>query len=349
MSQSGVPQTAPHVAASPAAGVQPGISVVVPTYNRRQSLQRLLQALATQTLPPDSFEAVVVDDGSTDGTPDLLRRLAISLPYRLRVFQQGHGGPAQARNLGVERAQRRLIVFLDDDVVPAPDLLAAHVAAHAVERDAVVIGPMSPPRDVPRPAWIRWEEEQLEKQYKAMMAGQWACTARQFYTGNASLPREWFLQSGGFDVGFKRAEDVELAYRLADRGARFVFDPRASVLHYAARTFDAWCRTPYQYGRYDVVMERDKGQETLQWATHEFHFRHPLSRRLIRLCVGQWLLLTGTVVALRGLAAFTDRVGARRATSAALSAIFSLRYWQGVCDELGGPQPLWHLIAAAKG
>ncbi|MDQ3703086.1 MAG: glycosyltransferase [Chloroflexota bacterium] len=327
---------------------EPIVSVVVPTYNRSQSMQRLLHVLGAQTLPVDRFEVVVVDDGSTDGTPEVLRRSAAALPYRLRVFEQQHGGPALARNLGVAQARGRLIVFVDDDVVPAADLLATHVATHESEPDAVVIGPMSPPYDMPRPAWIRWEEKQLLAQYESMIAGLWACTARQFYTGNASLPRDRFLRAGGFDAHFKRAEDVELAYRLHNAGARFIFNHRAVVLHYAARSFEAWCQTPYQYGRYDVVMERDKGHESLQQATREYHYRHPLSRLLTRFCVGRRVPLALTVLALRLVTLVADWVGARWVTSISLSAIFSLRYWQGVCDELGGPGPVWRLVAAAR-
>ena len=72
-------------------------------------------------------------------------------------------------------------------------------------------------------AWIRWEEEMLEVQYQAMLSGEYPCTPRQFYTANASLSRDRFLEVGGFDGTFKRAEDVEMAYRMRDRGASFVF------------------------------------------------------------------------------------------------------------------------------
>src|SRR3954452_23505252 len=86
----------------------PLLSVVVPTYNRRAGLERLLRALGEQTLPPDQFEVVVVNDGSQDDTADLLATLA--LPYRLRALAQANAGPAAARNLGVTQAEGWLIV-----------------------------------------------------------------------------------------------------------------------------------------------------------------------------------------------------------------------------------------------
>jgi GT2 family glycosyltransferase len=326
--------------------VEPFVTIVIPTFNRWASLQRLLESLAGQTYSRASFEVVVVDDGSTDGTVELVRHLDV--PYRLKVIEQPHHGPAAARNLGVEYARGALIVSLDDDVVPLPDLIAAHVAAHQDQRDAVIVGPMSPPREWPRPVWVRWEEEKLQVQYRALTAGEYPCTPRQFYTGNASLSRAQFLDAGGFDPSFKRAEDVELAYRLRDRGARFAFDPRAEVLHYASRSFESWCRTPYQYGQYDVIMHRDKGRETLHCAAFEFHHRHVLARLLARLCVGRAMLVRATVLAMGSVVYAAERLGAGQPAAMALSGIFNLLYWQGACDALGGPEPVWYYIAAGR-
>ena len=115
------------------------------------------------------------------------------------------------------------------------------------------------------------------------------------------------IRAGGFDPAFKRAEDVELAYRLRDVGMRFVFNPRADVRHYASRSFSAWLRTPYQYGRYDVIMARDKGQETLQCATYEFYERNWLTRAMTRLCVGRPMLFGASMQLMRMAAQAADR------------------------------------------
>ena len=330
----------------PDRGQPPLVSVIVPTYDRCAGLQRLLQALAGQTACPDCFEVVVVNDGSRDGTDQMLA--TIQTPYRLRVLEQANAGPAAARNVGVQRAEGRLIVFLDDDVVPLPELLAAHIEAHGDAEDLVVVGPMSPPPDATRSVWVRWEERQLLKQYDAMQNGLFACTPRQFYTGNASVSRERLLAAGGFDDRFKRAEDVELAFRLWAMGARFLFEPRADVLHYASRTFASWMRTPYQYGRYDVVMGREKGINTFELACHEFERRHVWNRRLTRACVGHFWRRPATL-GLFMAALLADAIGLENAASFALSAIFNLQYWQGASDELGGPAPVWQAVAEPAG
>jgi GT2 family glycosyltransferase len=314
----------------------PRLSVVTPTYNRRASLERFLYSLEVQTLPADQFEVIVVDDGSSDDTLPFLDRLRVD--YAIRVLRQAHQGPAQARNLGAAQAHAELVLFLDDDVVAAPNLLARHLASHARQPDAVVIGPMLPPPAAwRRSAWVRWEEVMLEKQYRDMRTGKYPCSPRQFYTANASVHRAQFLRAGGFDPSFKRAEDVELAYRLRDLGAHFVFDPEAPIYHYAERSFESWCRTPYQYGRYDVHMHRDKGNEALACATREFVYRHPLTRLLVRGCVGHPGRVRLALSLLRGTARAADRLGAHRPAGLVLSGVFNLLYWQGVADELGQP------------
>lgn len=321
----------------------PLVSVVTPTFNRRASVDRYLLALAGQTCSSDRFEVLVVDDGSSDGTADHLRQLR--LPYDLRVLEQAHGGPARARNLGVANARGAIVLFLDDDVVPEPDLIAEHLRSHEAGTDRVVVGPMLPPPDsFPRSAWVRWEETMLLKQYRDMLAGKYSCTPRQFYTANASVPRELFLRVGGFDTSYQRAEDVELGYRLRDHGAAFVFNNHAAILHYATRSFESWCRTPYQYGRYDVAMQRDKGAETLLQATCEFRQRHPLTRLMVLLCVSHARWGRMALLAMRGAAAAAERLRMRRAGKAALSGIHNVLYWQGVDHELGGRGQARHLL-----
>ena len=109
------------------------VSVVVPTYNRSDRLRRVLVALDRQiTTTPDgrtfTFEVVVVSDGSTDDTVEVAEKLETSYP--LRVMEQENSGPAGARNRGVQATTGRIIVFIDDDVIPAPGCLRAHVSRH---------------------------------------------------------------------------------------------------------------------------------------------------------------------------------------------------------------------------
>src|SRR5207249_2796947 len=135
--------------------------VVIPTYNRVAQLRRVLSALEQQTFPMDDFEVAVVPDGSDDGTVAYLKTW--QTPLRLLPLVQTRQGASVARNLGVAAAQGEIIIFLDDDVVPAPQLIAEHVRSHAQNGDeAIVLGPMLPPPDFTLSAWVRWEQAMLE-------------------------------------------------------------------------------------------------------------------------------------------------------------------------------------------
>jgi GT2 family glycosyltransferase len=316
------------------------VSVVIPTFNRRERLQRVLRALAEQTYR-GPVEVVVVSDGSTDGTDEFLA--SGSTPIPVVAASQENQGPAAARNRAVELATGELLVFVDDDVVPVPGLVAAHVAAHQrLGPDVVVIGPMLDPIDHRMSPWVRWEQAMLAKQYDAMIAGRYEATARQFYTGNASVARRHVLDAGGFDTRFRRAEDVELAYRLSDRGLRFAFEPAAEGLHYAERTYSSWWATGYAYGRNDVVFARDGGRLPIRyWIGKEFKARHPVVRALTRWCVTRPRAAAVVSQGLRGVTVLTDLVRLRSIALQAASGIYNIAYYRGVVDELGSADEFW--------
>jgi GT2 family glycosyltransferase len=326
---------------------QPTVSVVIPTYDRKSQLRRTLEGLAAQTDVNAEFEVIVVSDGSTDGTDDYLASPAPPLP--VLALRQANAGPAAARNRGVEAARGDLVLFVDDDVVPAPDLVATHLRRHASpDDDLVVIGPMCTPPDQQLSPWVQWEQDMLYKQYDAMNNGEYEATARQFYTGNASVARRHLREAGGFDPSFRRAEDVELAYRLADRGLKFAFDPDAVVFHYAERSFDAWRAAARAYGRNDVIFATDQGRTwLLDSISREFHGRHRLVRGVTRICLPRPRVASATATALSALARATSRVGAHRVAQPAFSALYNLEYYRGMAEQLGDPARLLARFDAA--
>ena len=94
----------------------PILSVVTATYNRKDTLKMSLEHLSRQTLPADDFEMVVVDDGSSDGTGEMIRTLQYELPFTLRYFHQRNQGPGAANNRGAREARADLINFIADDI-----------------------------------------------------------------------------------------------------------------------------------------------------------------------------------------------------------------------------------------
>jgi len=325
--------------------VTPSVSVVVPTYNRLDRLRRVLAALAQQTFPRERYEVIVVSDGSSDGTDEYLT--GGHAPLETVAVSQPNAGPAAARNRGVEAAQGALILFVDDDVVVAPDLIEQHVRSHEGDGNGlVVIGPMLTPPDFPLSPWIQWEQRMLYKQYDAMQRGDWEPTFRQFYTGNASLKRRTFLDAGGFDARYLRAEDVELSYRLDEAGCRFRFNPKAIGWHYAERRFDAWLRNAYDYGVNEVMFARDHERpELLETVRHDFRQRHPLIRTTSHVAVGRPRLARAVQAGLNTGAKVGARLRLERLPRVLLSLTYNIAFYRGVADELGGPEEFDRAIA----
>ncbi len=232
----------------------PAVDVVIPTFERPSGLRRCLEALAKQTFA--DFAGTVVDDASATPTEAAIP-LAIRDRLDLTVVRlEENGGPGRARNRGVRQGHAPIICFLDDDIIPAPDLVARHYESVRHEPALVAIGPMVEPPGAASPPWMRWESEGLEEQYRAMEAGEFAPTWRQFYTGNAALSRAAFEAGGGFDERFRRAEDIELAFRLERAGCRFLFDPDARATHQAARSAATWLAIPRAYARMHVALDQ---------------------------------------------------------------------------------------------
>jgi GT2 family glycosyltransferase len=324
---------------------QPLVSVITPTYNRRESLLATLRALESQSFPAHQFEVVVISDGCTDGSADACRALQRS--HTLRVIEQANAGPAVARNVGCQQARAPLLVFLDDDVIPDPDFLTAHWRIHQQGQKQVVIGPLLRPASARLQPWVYWELATLKQQYNAMARGEWEPSPRQFYTGNASVARAAVLDAGGFNPEFRRAEDVEMAYRLQGSGYTFVFAPQARGLHYAHRSFASWKAIASSYGRADVMMARILGfRGILNAIGREFHQRVMPLQLVARVCISHPSLLRATVaassVAARLLSLLPGRTG-QRLSGVAYSVIFNLLYWEGVAKETGY-NAFWDLV-----
>src|SRR5438093_9911472 len=116
----------------------PELTVVIPTHNRRKRLETLLRSLENQTTSHEAFDVVVAVDGATDGTEEMLN--AFRARYRLTVVSTAQGGPARARNQGTARATGRYLLFLDDDIIADPELVAEHLRIQRQEDGVVGLG-----------------------------------------------------------------------------------------------------------------------------------------------------------------------------------------------------------------
>jgi glycosyltransferase involved in cell wall biosynthesis len=181
------------------------VTVIIPVYNRAGPTREAVASVLEQDLVAD---IVLVDDGSTDDTPQTLDELAASADGRITVVRRPNGGPGAARNTGVEQVDGGLITFLDSDDLMTPGRLTKQVSAWSADPRAVVIGRerLEVADGVDPGAHVRRRQEQGETRYQT----------------SALLSVEQFRAVGGFDESMWFAEDSDLLQRLTEAGNRIV-------------------------------------------------------------------------------------------------------------------------------
>lgn len=215
---------------------RPAVSVVIPSYNRATGLKRVLDAFERQRPSDLPFEVVVVDDGSSDETPELLASWR-SRRFPLYFVRQENAGPARARNRALGLASGTFVLFGGDDIEPHPELVARHVAKHRrlADRRAAVLGLTRWPEDLELTSTMRHVDGPGAQQFSyAVFVDGAEYDFRHFYTSNVSLRRDFLAaEPTGFSTEFPAAafEDAELAYRLAGRGMRIVYHRAALAWH----------------------------------------------------------------------------------------------------------------------
>jgi glycosyltransferase involved in cell wall biosynthesis/peptidoglycan/xylan/chitin deacetylase (PgdA/CDA1 family) len=229
------------------------VSVVIPTYNRRSSLERCLSSLAAQSFPVMEYEVIVVADGCTDDTVELLRSFAPRFAFRW-LSQQNQGAPA-AQNLGVAAATGAIILFLDDDCVCGTDVIAAHYDAHAQQDQIVAIGALRLHPDTP-PGTLHDVVSDLEDTEWRRLTSEGARRSDLMLCANSSVSRMAALDCR-FDTTYMRMHDVEAGIRLWAKGFRPRFVPRAIVYELYTKTVSAMLADSYQHGKYEVLLSNN--------------------------------------------------------------------------------------------
>jgi len=221
----------------------PLISVVIPTYQRAALLERSLESLTAQTLPRDSFEVVVVDDGSSDWTSSVCDRFADELP--LRYLRIENSGISAAKNLGLFASQAPLVLWFDDDDLADPGLLEAHVEAHRAhpEENVAVLGYTTWSSELEITPLMEYVTEigQHLFSYPNIEDGQ-TLDYTYFWGGRSSCKRSFLAQHGSFDQDMSGIEDMELGFRLARHGLKVTYSRSAKSYMVRAVTFDEFAR-----------------------------------------------------------------------------------------------------------
>jgi glycosyltransferase involved in cell wall biosynthesis len=300
----------------------------MPCYNKAGVILQVLDALVRQTLSQREFEVLVVDDGSTDGTQDIVA--GTSLPASFRYLPQRNRGAAVARNLGVREAHGDLILFLDADVVADPGLLEAHVASHERRSHVLIMGRL---RDLPPESTnlfhdvihstAVFDHGEQEKELPFIDG----------FTGNLSLTRDAFDRIGPFDEAFPRSgfEDTEFIYRATRMGYPLVYDPTGVGYHDSFVTFEGACRHLRSYQASAVLLinrhPEIAGQiphlvdkEPVQWGQDSL-------RLVVRKLARQTLALPPSIWLMKGLIAAVE-------TSYPNPSLLRFLYWKVLGSHL---------------
>jgi glycosyltransferase involved in cell wall biosynthesis len=193
------------------------------TYNRAALLERVLDACFEQTVDPAAYEVVLVNDGSTDGTPAVIERARTRATCAFTIVDQPNSGLAKGRNAGIAASRGERIIFIDDDVLPLPNFVEQHLRSHQRDPLAIVRGGainVESFDDLPPPVWT-W------KNY----------SGNYFWTTNVSVPLATIRAIGGFNGSFAEYgwEDIDVGLRLRFAGVKAMFNKEALVYHYKPR------------------------------------------------------------------------------------------------------------------
>jgi GT2 family glycosyltransferase len=272
-------------------------SVVIPTHNRADRLERLLDALSRQDMG-EMFEVVVADDASSDDTVARVSARPPSEYFDLVLSTSTHnGGPAVARNRGWQAARGDLIVFTDDDCVPDPSWLRTVVGA--LETADIVVGRTKPPADQldrigPFSNYLDLDHDQ------------------SFSTCNVGYRRPVLEKVGGFDESFvwPNGEDTDLGLRALKAGFADAYTPDALVWHDVS---------PSEFGAHLTRMRRLDGIVALI-------ARHPEARAMVN---ASWFLRSvDKAVLIAWVAGLALAARPRRATKAFAALAVALYVWQ---------------------
>jgi glycosyltransferase involved in cell wall biosynthesis/peptidoglycan/xylan/chitin deacetylase (PgdA/CDA1 family) len=231
------------------------ISVVIPTFNRCALLRQCLDSLERQTVDDSAFEVIVVVDGSTDGTEAFLKEYQPE--YAFRYLVQENKGLSAARNAGNRIAAGNIILCLDNDMIAAPELVAAHLHIHDATPGSLVQGNLKIHAGVVRSRYLRYEEQLLERLFQEKAAAT-ELSADDVAGGNISIARDVLEKAGGFNEELRsmRNTDGELAYRLERLAVPVRYCPQALAYQTHVKEFEEALEASTLYGRAYVHTSR---------------------------------------------------------------------------------------------
>lgn len=234
----------------------PAVSVLIPTHQRREALRRALLSLAGQSADPSDYEVVVSIDGSIDGSAEMVASLEV--PYSLTATSGPTRGRAAAVNSALELARGEVLVILDDDMWTGERFVERHRSRHPSGSRLCVVGAAPIELDDASPRAARWARDKFNEHLSRLARPGHEFTARDFYSGNASLRAETMREAGGFSESFAvyGNEDVDLSLRLRALGVEILYDPEALAIQSYDKDLRALAADTTQKGQTATILAR---------------------------------------------------------------------------------------------
>jgi len=296
----------------------PELTVVIPTYNRIDTLRHVIPSLLRQDLRSERYEIVVADSNSTDGTAEYLAEISREYP-RVRHLPGAYSGRAMARNAGIAAARGAVVMFTDADIIASSDLVSRHLAHHRAKENVAVVGlelQVNSYEDYERLLTRPAERRPLHPPTRKKLS--WL----YFLTGNASVRKSDLDRVGRFDENFTGYghEDLELGYRLQQAGLTILYDPLAIDFH--------WHPVPYA--------EQKEKMKLAGRSTVRFFRKHSTLAVRARLGMTPLSLAVHGVIARRPkLLRSLERAGSAK-PGLARDVVYQYHYVSGVKDALAG-------------
>jgi len=295
---------------------QPELSVVIPTYNRLETLRHVMPSLLASDLPAERFEIIVADSNSSDGTAEFLAGVAAERP-NVRHVPGPYSGRAMARNAGIAAARGAVVLFTDADIIASPDLLSRHLDHHRANGRNAVVG-----MELQVGSLHEYERLRAQPELRRPLhpSGRKRLTWLYFLTGNASVRKSDLDAVGRFDENFTGYghEDLELGYRLQAAGVAILYEPLAVNYH--------WHPVPYA--------EQKEKMKLAGRSTVRFYRKHPSFAVQARLGMTPLSLALHAVVKRSpGLLDRLERAGSSR-PGFARNVVYQYHYVGGIKDAL---------------
>lgn len=222
----------------------PAVSVIIPTYNRKASVLRTLNSLRQQTLAPDRYEVIVVDDGSTDDTPAIANH---QFPFSLKYLRQKNQGATVARNNGVQQSRGEVLVFIDDDVTVSPQTLLTLAETCMQKPNVIVMGTLVPRSNGQTSIYgqlalasAAWQHHITDDRYLHFVE----CNTELLSVKRSDFFNLGMLQDPTHGRGWPNWDDVDFGYRAHLRGYRLLQSATAVGEHwdYSLSDWTTACR-----------------------------------------------------------------------------------------------------------